>query len=162
VIHQYKPPVTHLPTLPPLPTHPKPCSPPHPSQRDELQEDDLLIYQYKPEFTGRHRSAGGEEQDFEQVRVCAGRCLCAGTGEGSTSGQRCRALRALKAPQGALRAPRRRHASVKPALPPPSCPPPSRARQTYIFSGEWSGRRSSSGRRKGGGCGQGPAREGRR
>jgi hypothetical protein len=37
-----------------------------------MEEDSMLIYQYKPEFTGRHRSSGGEEEDFEQTYIFSG------------------------------------------------------------------------------------------
>lgn len=36
------------------------------SQRDKIQEDDMLIYNWIPHFTGRSPE-GGEEQDFEQA-----------------------------------------------------------------------------------------------
>jgi len=32
----------------------------------------MLIYQYKPEFTGKHASGKGEEVDFEQTYVFSG------------------------------------------------------------------------------------------
>jgi hypothetical protein len=38
----------------------------------------MLIYAYKPEFTGRHRSTGGEEEDFEQTYIFGGPDLRAG------------------------------------------------------------------------------------
>lgn len=66
------------------------------STRDELVEDDLLIYRYKPEFTGRHFS-GKEEQDFEQTYVFGGpdnRASAAGPRHPATDGARGAAGRA--------------------------------------------------------------------
>jgi hypothetical protein len=37
-------------------------------QRDALEESDMLIYNWKPEYTGRV-TRGGEEQDFEQTYI---------------------------------------------------------------------------------------------
>lgn len=37
--------------------------------RDALEEDELLIYNWSPEFSGRAQEHGGEEQDFEQIYV---------------------------------------------------------------------------------------------
>jgi hypothetical protein len=40
-------------------------------QADKLEEEDLLIYNWKPLYTGRHES-GEEEQDFQQTYVFDG------------------------------------------------------------------------------------------
>jgi hypothetical protein len=40
-------------------------------QADKLEEEDLLIYNWKPLYTGRHES-GEEEQDFQQTYVFEG------------------------------------------------------------------------------------------
>lgn len=47
----------------------------------------MLLYQYKPEFTGRHRSTGGEEEDFEQTYIFSGRevRLAAGAAAGGAA-----------------------------------------------------------------------------
>jgi gamma-glutamyl hydrolase len=37
--------------------------------RDALEEDDFLIYNWAPDFTGRAKAHGGEEMDFEQIYV---------------------------------------------------------------------------------------------
>ncbi len=41
-------------------------------QRDVLQEEDMLIYNWKPEYTGRHMSGEKEEGDFMQTYVFEG------------------------------------------------------------------------------------------
>ncbi len=37
-------------------------------QKSVEQEDDMLIYNWKPRFTGLNQKAGGLEEDFEQVK----------------------------------------------------------------------------------------------
>lgn len=43
---------------------------PQKPQADKNEEEDLLIYNWKPEYTGRHES-GEEEQDFQQTYIFA-------------------------------------------------------------------------------------------
>lgn len=43
--------------------------PPLPSQANEQEEDDLLVYNWVPQFTGRRAASGGMEEDFMQTYV---------------------------------------------------------------------------------------------
>jgi hypothetical protein len=88
----------------------------------------MLIYQYKPEFTGRHAS-GKEEQDFEQTYVFSGGKQWGAGVEGRPRRRRgifsseCRApnCRPRRAQQGAPRAAPPAHL---PSPPPPARRPP--------------------------------------